>query len=77
MSIELVKKWLDDSASVTSNEIEEAMQQTMLLPPTDTNIFLIASLSGILEPILDSGMEPPPSEMIRYTIEEYEKKITE
>jgi len=47
MSYEIVKRWLDDQSSVTSEEVDEAYQAMFSLPPTGANQNLMAALSYI------------------------------
>lgn len=45
MSYEIVKKWLDDQSSVTTEEINNAYKAMFLLPPNGANQNLMAALS--------------------------------
>lgn len=70
MSYELVKRWLDDSTSVTSEEVNEAYDTMFQQLPSGPNICLIAALSLIKN---SSGEEQ--IDMVRDRISKYEQEI--
>lgn len=55
MSYELLKKWLDDSSSVTEEEIDQTNNDLMEELPTGPNICLMAALGAIQDPDVDSS----------------------
>ncbi len=68
MSYELVKKWLDDSTSVTSEEINEASDAMLQQMPTGPTICLIAALSIIK----NSGVDAVKN--VRERVQKYEQE---
>ena len=53
MSYELLKRWLDDSSSVTEEEIDQAYESLMQEIPIGSNICLMAALGAIQDPEVD------------------------
>lgn len=70
MSYELVKKWINDSSAVTSEEVNEAYDAMFQQMPTGPNMCLIAALSLIKN---SSGEEQ--IDMVRDRISKYEQEI--
>ena len=70
MSYELIKKWLDDTNSVTTEEIIQAEQSVMQQLPTGPNICLMACLS-MMQDSDASGLTASITERI----EKYEQEI--
>jgi hypothetical protein len=68
MSYELVKRWLDDSTSVTSEEINEASDVMLQQMPTGPTICLIAALSIIKNNGVDAV------ENVRERVQKYEQE---
>lgn len=68
MSYELVQKWLNDSTSVTSEEVNEAYDAMFQQMPTGPNICLIAALSIIK----NSGVDA--IENVRERVQKYEQE---
>jgi len=65
MSYELVKRWLDDSTSVTSEEVNEAYDTMFQQLPSGPTICLIAALSIIKNNGVD-GLENVRERMQKY-----------
>jgi len=72
MSYELLKRWLDDSSSVTEEELEQAEQSLMEQMPTGPNVCLLACLGAIKDPNIDGD---DVTDIVRERIEKYEQEI--
>lgn len=70
MSYELLKRWLDDSNSVTTLELDQAEQALMEQIPTGPNICLLACLSAINDSDLGDA-----TGLVQNRIAKYEQEI--
>lgn len=65
MIYELIKNWMDNPESVTSNEIDSAQEHMLTQMPTGPNICLIAALSIIKNSGVD-GLENVRERLLKY-----------
>ncbi len=71
MSYQLIKKWLDDKSSVTTEEINNAYDAMFQQPAGGPNICLVAALGAIKNSEEDYDPEP----LVRDRIQKYEQEI--